>query len=220
MFDVWMLTACLFMGMCAQVRLRADKQATGTPCCVLLVHENVHNTPEACSPVLQWHARDTHILFMCRGPGDLQKINFAVNVPQLAMPVGLHKGHEFPEVVDGLLQSSPHVVLDDTDRDRLYKVTAGVPLAVHLTVKRLRHEAAGEVSKVLMNLEKTGGVGTEIYAECIAKLTAPAQSVLRCLAQFEADDLPEVLLKAVVAEVLGKRDGTAKTDGLLLAVYI
>ena len=85
------------------------------------------------------------------------------------------------------------------------------PLAVQLTVRRLRQEQAGEVSEVLSNLEKTGDVATEIYAGCIAKLTAPAQSVLRCLAQFEADDLPEVLLKAVAAEVLG---GTAKPDGL------
>ena len=210
----------VFAGMCAQVRLRADSQATSTACNVLLVHENVHNTPEECSPVLQWHARDTHILFMCRGPGDLQKIKFAANVPQLAMPLGLHKGHEFPEVVDRLLQSSPHVILDDTDRDLLYKVTAGVPLAVHLTVQRLRHEVAGKVPDVLMNLEKTGDVGMEIYEECIAKLTTPAQSVLRCLAQFEADDLPDVLLEAVVAEVLGKEHDTAKTDGLLLAMYI
>ena len=181
---------------------------------MLLVHENVNNTTEEWSPVLQWHARDTHILFMCRGPGDLQKIRFAAYVPQLAMPLGLHKGHEFPEVVDRLLQSCPRVTLGDTDRDRLYKVTAGVPLAVHLTVQRLRHEVAGEVSEVLMNLEKTGGVGMEIYAECIAKLTARAQSVLRCLAQFEADDVPDVLLKAVVAEVVGKGDGTAQTNGL------
>ena len=92
-------------------------------------------------------------------------------------------------------------------------------MAVHLTVQRLRHEVAGEVSEVLVSLEKTGGVGMEIYAECIAKLTARAQSVLRCLAQFEADDVPDILLKAVVAEVVRKGDDTAQTNGLLLAVY-
>ena len=171
---------------------------------VLLVHENVQNTPDAWSPVLQWHAHDTHILFMCRGPGDLSKLKFAADVQQLDMPGGLHKETEFPEVVNRLLQSSPHVSLDASERARLYKLTVGLPLAVKLTVRRLGCDGADAVCKELSRLERTGGIPKKIFAACIARLPASAQSVLRCLAHFEADGLPEGLVKAVVCEVLGK----------------
>ena len=101
---------------------------------MLVVHDNVHNenAPGAWSSVLQWHAHDTRVLFMCRRPGDLRKLDFDRAVPQLAMPRGLHEGTEFPEVLERLLQAAPHVTLDDTQRARLYKLTVGVPLAVRL----------------------------------------------------------------------------------------
>ena len=173
------------------------------PLRMLLVHENVQHTPDDWSPVLQWHAHDTHILFMCRGPGDLRKLKFEADVAQVCMPRGLHEKSEFPEVVDRLLQSLPHVSLDGDERARLYKLTSGHPLAVQLTVRSMGWDEAGSVCKVLSKLEKTGGFATnKIFAECIAQLRSPAQCVLGCLAQFEADGLPEALLEAVVEEVL------------------
>ena len=185
---------------------------------MLLVHENVQNTPDAWSPVLQWHAHDTHILFMCRGPGDVRKLKFDADVVQLPMPRGLHEETEFPEVVDRLLQRLPHVSLDGDERVRLYKLTAGHPLAVQLTVRRLGCDGADPVCEVLSKLEKTGGIATKIFAECIASLPARAQSVLGCLAQFEADGLPEALLEAVVEEVLGKGHALGMCSGVCVVL--
>ena len=186
----------------AQVRDHADAQTTSMPLRLLLVHENVQHTPDAWSPVLQWHAHDTHILFMCRGPGDLRKLKFEADVAQVAMPRGLDEKTEFPEVVDRLLQSLPHVCLDGDERARLYKLTSGHPLAVQLAVRRLGCDEAESVCKALSKLEKTGGIASKIFAECILRLPGSSQSVLCALAQFEADGLPEALVEAVVEEVL------------------
>ena len=205
----------IFVYACAQVRLCASRHKASTPWRVLVVHDNVQDTPEAWGSVLRWHAHDTHMLFMCRRPDALRKLHFERDVPQLAMPPGLLEGSEFPEVLERLLRTSPHVMLDDAQRARLFKLTEGVPLAVQLAVRQLGLDAGSAVSEVLSALESS--LATTIYAGCIARLTPSAQSVLRCLAHFEADDLPESLLEAVAAEVLGEGPGVANTtEGLCL----
>ena len=182
---------------------------------MLVVYENVQNTPETWSSVLQWHARDTHVLFMCRLPTDLHNLKFDSHVPQLKMPSSLHETTEFPEMVEQLLQCFDHVDLDDEQLARLYELTNGVPLAVKVAVSQLGGERS--VSQVLDDFEKSGHLGDEVYGDSIARLDDSARAVLQCLAHFEADDLPEALFTAVVAEVLVKR-GTALGNGSELAM--
>ena len=112
-------------------------------------------------------------------------------------------------MLDRLLRSLPFARIDDAARARLYKLTGGLPLAVQLVVRQLGRDADSTVSKVLDTLEGSGDLGKEIYAGCIARLAPRAQRVLRCLAHFEADDLPEGLLKSVVTEVLGETHADA-----------
>ena len=138
---------------------------------MLVAYENVQNPPEAWNSVLQWHAHDTHILFMCRQPGDIQKLDLGTDVPHLAMPRSLNEGTEFPQVLDRLLQSLPLVRIDDTARARLYKLTGGLPLAVQLVVRQLGRDGDSTVSKVLDTFEGSGDLGKRIYTGCIARLT-------------------------------------------------
>ena len=200
---------------CAQVRSDADQQATNPAWRVLVAYENVQETPQTWSSVLQWHAHDTHVLFMCRKPDDLHNLKFDNHVPQLNMPSCLHVVTEFPEMLTRLLQRFQYVDLDDAQRARLYQLTNGVPLAVKVAVSQLGGERS--VSQVLDDFEKSGHLGDAVYGDSIARLDDSARSVLQCLAHFEADDLPETLFKAVVAEVLVKR-GTALGKGSELAM--
>ena len=57
-----------------QIRLRADRMKASAVARVLVAYGNVQDPPEAWKSVLQWHAPDTHVLFMCRQPGDIQKL--------------------------------------------------------------------------------------------------------------------------------------------------
>lgn len=186
------------------------------PRLVLVAHENVPAKPaDDWLRVMEWTAETVHTLLSSRHAVKLS--SHGVKLPtSIALPDGVGE-NEFPEVV-GKLVSTYHVEkLSEDELKRLRTLTKGLPEAIAIVIGQI-HETEildsrpklekKSADKVLRWYENNTGKAklNNIFNTTIARLDRPMRETLLCLAQFDPDNLPKLLVEKAIAEVVKDPD--------------
>ena len=177
---------------------------------VLVAHENVPRNPiDHWLPVLEWTSPTAHTLLSSRTPVNILSTN---STRSIQMPHRLATD-EFRELVNKQLHGCNNVKeLSEDLRNRIYKLTEGLPLGVVLLIGQIDGDVLLDPDEVIAKYEdkRSDEKFNNMFKITIDNLDPQVRDALLCIAQFEPDNLPKSLMKEATAIAInGGRDSDA-----------